>query len=223
MLIFVHIPKSAGTSFKGLLKKIYKPSEIIVVDSDGWYKDMNYSVAANRTNLPGAQQIQPPASVKCITGHFNASCFVNLYPNADYITWVRDPIQRMISHYNYYLRIGAYYGQIAPTKRSYDIIDLETYATHSYNVNFMTQLINIPLTKFKFIGIVEKYDEEIKRFKETFGIDINEESQHYNLNPEKKSVQETYNVSDEQKEKLMKLHAEDYKLYNECLKLAGYN
>jgi phosphate starvation-inducible protein PhoH len=87
----------------------------------------------------------------------------------------------------------------------------------------MTQLINIPLTKFKFIGIVEKYDEEIKRFKETFGIDINEESQHYNLNPEKKSVQETYNVSDEQKEKLMKLHAEDYKLYNECLKLAGYN
>jgi hypothetical protein len=222
VLIFVHIPKTAGTSFKSLLNKVYTPSETIVIDSSSWYKDTNYSLLSNRSCLPGAQQIQPSSSIKYIVGHFNADHFINLYPNANYITWVRDPIQRLLSNYNYYLRGGVYYGQMSTEKRAYDILDFETYSTHKLNTNTMCQQLNIPLTKFKFIGIVERYDEEIERFKKLLGLNFINDYNYANVNPEKKNVKESYELTETQKQKLMMLHADDYKLYNDCLKLAGY-
>lgn len=222
MLIFVHIPKTAGTSFKGLLNQIYAPSETIIIDSSEWYKNTNYSKITNRNGLPGSQQIQPSSQIKYIVGHFNADRFINLYPDAAYITWVRDPIQRLISNYNYYLRGGVYYGQMTDQKRKYDIIDFETYCTHKHNINTMSQQINLPLSKFKFIGIAEHYEEEIKRFKKVTGIDITEDSNYANVNPDKKNVKESYKITEEQKQKLIALHDQDYKLYNDCLKLAGY-
>lgn len=222
MLIFVHIPKTAGTSFKGLLSKLYTPSETIIIDSDGWYKDTKLAHTTNRNSLPGAQQVQPSSNIKYIVGHFNANRFVDLYPNANYITWVRDPIQRLLSHYNYYLRSGRYYGQFNKEKRAYDLINFETYSTHKLNINSMSQQINIPLSKFKFIGIVEKYDEEVERFKRILGIDIINDKNYNNINPEKNNVHDRYEITEELKQRLFKLHAEDYKLYNDSLKLAGY-
>lgn len=222
MLIFVHIPKTAGTSFKNLLSKVYSPSETIVIDSSEWYKDTVYSSIISRECLPGAQQIRPSSNIRYIVGHFNADRFIDLYPNATYITWVRDPIQRLISNYNYYLRSGVYYGEMKTEKRKYDIIDIETYTTHKHNLNIMCQQINIPLSKFKFIGIVERYEEEIIRFKELTGINLVDDSNYANINPDKKHVKETYKLTDEQKQKLTILHDQDYKLYNDCLKIAGY-
>lgn len=222
MLIFVHIPKTAGTSFKGLLNKVYSPSETITIDSSEWYRDANFTNLSNRSCLPGAQQIKPPSHIKYIVGHFNADRFIDIYPEATYITWVRDPIQRLISNYNYYLKGGTYYGQMNDQKRTYDLIDLETYCTHKLNINTMSQQINIPLSKFKFIGIVEKYEEEIIRFKELTGIDITNDSNYANINPDKKNVKESYSINEQQKQKLITLHDRDYKLYNDCLNIAGY-
>lgn len=220
MLIFVHIPKTAGTSFKSLLNQVYPFSERIVIDSDNWHKDTFN--AFNRVNLPGAQQIKPSSKVKYIVGHFNADHFINLYPSATYITWVRDPIQRLCSSYNYYLRIGNRYGELSNQKRSYDLIDFETYMTHKRNANSMSQQLNVSLSTFKFIGIVEKYEQEIERFKKITNIDIINDYSYANINPEKKNVNEIYPITDSFREKLMSIHAEDYKLYNESLKLAGY-
>ncbi len=222
MLIFVHIPKTAGTSFKRLLGQVYSPSETIMIDSVGWFRDMKLSPAANRNGLPGSQQIQPSSKVKFLVGHFNADSFYDLYPEADYITWVRDPIQRLMSNYNYYLRAGQYYGELNDKKRSYDIIDFYTYSTHKQNINLMCQQINTPLSSFKFIGIVEKYDEEIERFKKIMKLNITNDGNYANINPEKGTPREDYQINNDLKEKLMKLHANDYKLYNDCLKLAGY-
>lgn len=222
MLIFVHIPKTAGTSFKNLLCKVYTSSETIVIDSDSWYKNPVFSLSNNRNNLPGSQQILPSNNIKYIVGHFNADRFLKLYPDATYITWVRDPIQRLYSNYNYYLRTDPRVFEIKLKKRAYDLLDFETYSTHRYNTNTMCQQLNIPLFKFKFIGIVEKYDKEIERFKKITNINITNDYNYTNLNPEKKNVKETYQITQELRNKLMDIHAEDYKLYNECLKIAGY-
>lgn len=220
MLIFVHIPKTAGTSFKSLLNQVYPSSDTIIIDSENWHRDTFKSF--NRSSLPGAQQVQPSSNIKYIVGHFNANHFIDLYPNATYITWVRDPIQRLCSSYNYYLRLGSRYGVISNEKRSYDMVDFETYMTHKLNINSMCQQINIPLDRFKFVGIVEKYEEEIERFKKITNINIINDYSYANINPEKKNVKENYPITDSFREKLMTIHANDYKLYNESLKLAGY-
>ena len=221
MLIFVHIPKTAGTSFKNILRLAYKNSEIIVIDSDNWHKAGMYN-EVNRSGLPGSVQIKPGKDVKCIVGHFNADRFMDMYPDATYITWLRDPIQRLISQHNYYMRLGTRYGEINNTQRKYDLIDLKTYCTHPRNLNSMKQQINIPLSKFKFIGIVEKYDEEVVRFKKITGIDLNNTLEHLNVNPLKKNVNEAYTIDEDLKQTLIKLHSEDYELYNKSLQIAGY-
>jgi ribosomal protein S13 len=86
----------------------------------------------------------------------------------------------------------------------------------------MKQQINIPLSKFKFIGIVEKYDEEVVRFKKITGIDLNNTLEHLNVNPLKKNVNEAYTIDEDLKQTLIKLHSEDYELYNKSLQIAGY-
>ena len=210
MLIFVHIPKTAGTSFKGLLKQVYKPSETIVIDSDNWHRAGMFN-QVDRSGLPGSVATKPSSNIKCIIGHFDANRFINDYPDATFVTWVRDPIQRLISQHNYYMRLGtSHYGTINTEKRKYDIIDLKTYCTHKRNINSMRQQINIPLNGFKFIGIAEKYEQEIIRFKKITGIELRFTTEFLNINPEKKNVNESYFIPDNLKQELINLHSEDY-------------
>lgn len=44
------------------------------------------------------------ASRDCIHGHFKASKYDGRIPQATKVTWLRDPVERVVSHYNYWKR-----------------------------------------------------------------------------------------------------------------------
>jgi len=95
--------------------------------------------------------------------------------NVDFVTWLREPFDRMRSHYNYW-------------KSSYD--PLSSQALHRRVVEdnwsfhrfcFSDEMKNIylqflwafPLDHFSFIGITEFYDEDFAWFwKNYFGVDM---------------------------------------------------
>ena len=222
MLIFVHIPKTAGTTFKSVLFNHFKPEERIVVDSKDWLEPNLY--INSREGLPDAKQIKPNNNVKFIMGHFKASRFSNLYPTADLITWVRDPLQRIVSSYYYYLFITPDSRGVLKKHRKYDIIDIEKFVSHNANKNSMSKQLNISLNKFKFIGIAENFSKELIRYQTIMNSKelALEATKDYNINPIKKSTQEVYEVNEDIKELIMRENKKDYELYNECLKIAGY-
>lgn len=226
MLIFVHIPKTAGTTFKHLLGNAgIKPNEVIIVNSDEFNIKHN-----NRCGLPGSVSVNPGSSIKIITGHFSATRILSILPpnsnNIELISWVRNPIQRMISNYHYYLKGGTYFGERSLSSRKYDIIDIKTYCTHVDKNNTLSQFIDIPIEKFKFIGISEHFEKELIRFKAVTGLDLNPkqtEIVNCNINPEKKNAYEDYIVDKDLEKEFIKYNLEDYELYNKCLQNAGYN
>ena len=226
MLIFVHIPKTAGNTFKNLLVNAgIQHNEIINISSDSFNIKHN-----NRCGLPGSVSVSPDSHIKVITGHFSATRILSILPsnlnNIELISWVRNPIQRMVSNYHYYLKSGTYYGERSIVSRKYDIIDIKTYCTHEEKSNTLNQYIDIPINKFKFIGISEHFEKELVRFKNVTGLDIKPkqtEIVNRNINPEKKNAYENYIINKDLEKEFIKHNLEDYDLYNKCLQNAGYN
>ena len=226
MLIFVHIPKTAGTTFKNLLGNAgIKYNEVIDIMSDSFNVKYN-----NRSGLPGSVSVNPSSSIKIITGHFSAARILSILPpnsnGIELISWVRNPIQRMISNYHFYLKSGTYFGERSLTSRKYEIIDIKTYCTHVDKNNTLNQFIDIPIDKFKFIGISEHFEKELIRFKDVIGLDLNPKQTQIvncNINPEKKNAYEDYIVDKDLEKEFIKHNLEDYELYNKCLQKAGYN
>ena len=226
MLIFVHIPKTAGTTFKSLLVNAnIKHNEVINITSDSFNVKHN-----NRSGLPGSVSVNPDSSIKIITGHFSAARILSILPpdlnGIELISWVRNPIQRMISNYHYYLKGGTYFGERSLSSRKYDIIDVKTYCTHVDKNNTLNQFIDIPIEKFKFIGISEHFEKELIRFKAVTGLDLTPkqtEIVNCNINPEKKNAYENYIVDKDLEKEFIKYNLADYELYNKCLQKAGYN
>jgi hypothetical protein len=87
MLISVHIPKCAGTTFHHLLRATH-----------GRGLWLNYGTAFTRAE---AREGLVPTGTDCIQGHFLADTFRDLLPTARLITWVRDPVERVVSNYHH--------------------------------------------------------------------------------------------------------------------------
>ena len=96
-LIFLHLPKTGGTTLSSLLKKKYKKSEAIVIT--------NPQARNEFYQLPLAKR----ASIKYLHGH-NVFGFHEYLPTpSHYITLLRNPIDRVVSHYYYVLRRPDHY------------------------------------------------------------------------------------------------------------------
>ena len=87
-LVFIHIPKTAGTSLRLLLESNYKENERRAIYS---HKDLDEQLAS-ALNDP---------KIKCIYGHFPLRPVI-AESNAKVVTLFREPIARSMSHYNHY-------------------------------------------------------------------------------------------------------------------------
>ncbi len=90
MLLSVHIPKTAGVSFRKILAQLYCEDFLLK------YWQM--------TDAYGQVVTSIPANIRCIHGHYCPEVLLPRYPAARLITWVRDPVERVISSYFHRLR-----------------------------------------------------------------------------------------------------------------------
>ena len=101
-LISVHIPKCAGTSFSTVLRKTY--GESLLGDQVDQPMDPERPFQKNFAAWKEEQDRKPaPPGKRAIHGHFWAGKYDRQAPNAKRITWLRNPIKRLISHYFFWL------------------------------------------------------------------------------------------------------------------------
>lgn len=112
LLVFVHIPKTAGTTLNAILAHRYRTAAVHEIMMRGMSlivpgrtlmpRPLVSSSKLRRLRSALAQQPEPQA----IHGHFDMSLARLLPASAQYVTLLRDPVERAISHYYHYRNLA---------------------------------------------------------------------------------------------------------------------
>lgn len=95
-VIFLHIPKTAGSTLQTILKQQYELNEIFYV------KNFKPEPLDELSKMPETQR----KKIKIFTGHMYFGLHEFLPQPSTYITIIRNPIERVISHYCHVIRRG---------------------------------------------------------------------------------------------------------------------
>jgi hypothetical protein len=176
MIISLHTPKAGGSSFKKILEDEFQDSflsdykdkpinngiEKRISDVEKYRKKIKY-IYAYYYDIKG---------VKCIHGHFlpfKYDYYLNK-PNVKFITWLREPLERLASHYYYWFRSydkrksGDLHRKVVENKWTF-----EQFAFSEEMKNFYKQfLYNFNIEDFDFIGITEFFEEDLNYFFENY-------------------------------------------------------
>jgi hypothetical protein len=132
-LAFFHVPKTGGSALRQALLDTLKPPEM----ANGWdrslfgdYDDFR-SMDTGRLNYVFLTQDALPKGASFVTGHLSVSTIRLNYPDAQFITILREPTARVLSHWVFW------------RKRSEDDLrsDIGTFADR-------VELARSPLTTF---------------------------------------------------------------------------
>ena len=93
-LIFLHVPKSAGTTFGAILRQQYGRNHIYKIDNE----------AANASVEQYKQMgINDKRQYRVIEGHWPVELHNNVIQPCTYVTFLRNPLKRVVSHYYHVL------------------------------------------------------------------------------------------------------------------------
>jgi hypothetical protein len=157
----IHILKAAGTSFYHTLNDVYGSEQV-------WRLDMPLQDDIIKKDGQPTILHEIPTTVKIVHGHFSYHKLnQNLYisPQAQFITWLRHPIERILSHYDYLVSQL----QTWLPKENHTILytmqkSLLEFAARPGNKNKMSQFLQgLPLEQFAFVGIVEHYADDLQQ------------------------------------------------------------
>lgn len=122
-VVFHHVPKCGGTSVGRALRKRYILSQASVTPEESFRAFADYSgmndeddmlvdVIALRTQM---MLYEMHRDTRCISLHvpFSRAAHARFYPKYKFVTLLRDPVERFISHYNWATRPDAGHAKIA--------------------------------------------------------------------------------------------------------------
>ncbi|MHC4336946.1 MAG: hypothetical protein ACYSTG_03215, partial [Planctomycetota bacterium] len=152
-------------------------------------------------------------NIDCVHGHFLPVKYLLLSTkeNTKFVTWMRDPVQRMISHYNFWQR--SYDPSTAPPHHKQVIEEgwtLEQFCLSPRFRNLYGQYLwAFPLEYFDFIGVTEYYEEDLTYFgKEHLSGALKSEK----LNTAN-SETTTYSIDSALRKRIESYHEQDMALY----------
>ena len=216
-LVSIHIPKTAGRTFYELLSQVYGPA----LDERQSRKDFLPDVLQRHLddNIPG--------DIRVIHGHLTVVQIAKVREkfNPKVVTWIRNPVDRVISNYYFFMkRIRE--GKVAQKqmkKRDYSLIQ---YAGQPSRLNRMTEILKgMDLKEFFFIGIFEQFDRDMQELASRLAwpdiksIPRINDSSFFKRNNDCKTQFE--DINEDMRAEIARLNQKDMTLYENVKKMRG--
>ncbi|MDJ0633601.1 MAG: sulfotransferase family 2 domain-containing protein [Xenococcaceae cyanobacterium MO_188.B29] len=173
-VIFLHIPKTAGTTLNQILLRQYKSENIFQINGDRVFSSIEEFKHLTEENRK---------KIRLLNGHMYFGLHEFLPQPSTYITLLRNPIKRVISHYYYVLREPNHYLHKRVKNANMSLHDYVSSDISKELINGQTRLIAgldgqdidneqkslQALTKakqnltdnFSVVGLTEKFDETL--------------------------------------------------------------
>ena len=219
-IVIVHIPKAAGTSLKEAISA--------KVGINNIHFDYNRPLARGDLSRNARCLVSSitarPREKSIIFGHFLVGkyarfdgCYFRRRKKIFYVTFLREPLQRAISHFFFWKRT-AVQGHRVWERFTQENWSLERFLLSREHTNFQAKFLwRFPLNQFDFIGLTEYFHDSVEMLGRVSpllrGLPIKTE----NGNP-KNSIGASYSIDSCLASEFMRRNELDYDLYNQGVK-----
>ena len=221
MLISVHLPKTAGSSFQEALESYFGEKLSLDYASRPINQSSYERKASSLTAALGLACRYDKLGAACIHGHFLPIKYrwLKTASRKKFVVWLRDPIERLASHYYYW--ISDYNPDTAGRLRRRVVEenwDIERFCFSGEMRNIYSQWIwGFPMDRFDFVGITENYASDLNYFARTLlkgELPVTAK----NVNPLRQT--ERYIDDSGLRSRLEKFHQKDMQLYWRALEVS---
>lgn len=176
-IVFIHAPKTGGMTLYSMIREIYKPSELHKINPAAESIEKYKSLPQTRKD-----------KLKMIYGHMDYALRELLPPDSSYVTLMRHPVDRVISHYYYVRRTeNDPLRELAMRSSLYDWVahcnleEMENGQTRRLSgmagrmkfgecsMEMLAQAKTNVARDFALVGVTERYDETYILMSKMFG------------------------------------------------------
>jgi hypothetical protein len=231
MIISVHIPKTAGTTFAQYLLRAFPDGVLSDYGSEtpdvsevfescfknitNFREDGEFQIRLISEGILKCKRLLAQRGIQVIHGHFDIYKYLGIFPEATYVVWLREPLERALSHYHFHRRV-----LITPHDPTNRLVyegqlSFEEWMHLPDVINLQFRLVMGDLSRFQFVGIAEQFKHCLSDFGRIAGLEQNQwdsEIPPENINPEKR-IDEKYEIDEQVRSRFIELNHRDIALY----------
>jgi hypothetical protein len=207
LLLFTHVGKAGGLSFRDILYQLFGVRQVLIDSHTRWIFGPDHEKTFNEIKDPKLwHQKILIKRIRCICGHeAKLEKWLPYFENIIATSWVREPVDRLISQYYFQARIENWTDQSWPPNRR----KLLAYAERFPNIQTSYFLPLDQVDRFQFIGLTEDYEKHVAIFCQRFGYGKAVTIPKINMNPERSF----YPIAPKLRASILQLNLNDMELY----------
>jgi hypothetical protein len=197
LIVLIHIPKTGGTSLRVAAERYFGAGAMLYDygTEARLTSDLVREWVYEREDLAGFATAAAEQRFRFLSGHFPLDKYVETFPDAHFVSWIRQPAARIWSAYRHFVRDNGYQGTFR-----------EFYSMGRFQ-NQQSRLLQRHRHRLEFVGITERFAPSLARFNRQFGVRLRQHAA--NRSP----GDDLHEPSTLDLQELEMLNADDIKLY----------